>query len=84
LSLRADFNLTDAFRLIDTEQKGFVTQVELQQALKDKLFITASNEDVAEFLKRYDTSRVGKLSQRDFETVFSPFDDFHADLLRRK
>lgn len=74
LATQEDFNLVDAFRIFDKNSKGYVTTVELIQGLT-ALNVGASNEDLVNFMKRYDRlDQGGKLRYTDFCDAFLPMD----------
>ena len=53
LSLRTDFNLIDAFRIFDTDGKGWVTASEIKEGLVHfNIFIQP--EDISFIMARYD------------------------------
>lgn len=83
LSLRTDFNLIDAFRIFDTEGKGWITGQEIKEGLS--LFnIFIQPEDISFFMKRYDKDEDGRLRYSEFCDAFLPTDQFHASLLAKK
>jgi len=83
LSLRTDFNLIDAFRVFDTDGKGWVTMDEIKDGL-NCYGVFISDEDIDLYLKRYDKDEDGKLRYSEFCDSFLPNDTFHASLLAKK
>lgn len=81
--MRTDFNLIDAFRIFDTDGKGWITSNEIKEGLSVyNLFI--SPDDIELYLKRYDKDEDGKLRYSEFCDSFLPTDPFHASLLAKK
>ena len=54
--MRSDFNLYDAFRMVDLNANGYVTMDELKKGLSD-LGVYASYDELELFIKRYDKNR---------------------------
>ena len=83
LTLRTDFNLIDAFRIFDSEGKGWITPQEVKESLS--LFgVFASIDDLNLYFSRYDKDEDGKLRYSEFCDSFLPTDAFHASLLAKK
>lgn len=83
MSLRTDFNLIDAFRVFDSNGKGWITASEIKEGLQ--LFdIFAQVDDIQLIMKRYDKDEDGKLKYSEFCDAFLPTDSFHASLLAKK
>lgn len=71
LSKQDDFNLIEAFSLFDREDKGFISSTDLLVGLTN-LNLSASTEDLYNFLKRYDRLETGRLKYSDFCDAFIP------------
>lgn len=83
LTLRTDFNLIDAFRVFDTQGKGWISATELKEALT--IFnIFAQPDDIQFFIKRYDKDEDNRIRYSEFCDAFLPIDSFHASLLAKK
>ena len=80
LAAKPDFNLTDAFRMLDIEGKGWVTASEIKGGL-EVLGLFADKQDVYLFLRRYDGDSDGRIRYSDFCEAFTPKDEYYADLL---
>ena len=80
LSLCSDFNLIDAFRLIDPSAKGYVTTLDMQDNLKS-LGLNPSYDEVSLFFRRYDLDNDGRLRYSDFCEAFTPKDREYSDLV---
>lgn len=83
LSLRTDFNLIDAFRIFDTEGKGWISPQEIKQGLEIFNYF-ANAEDITYFFSRYDKDEDGRIKYSEFCDAFLPTDAFHASLLAKK
>jgi len=82
LALKPDFNLLDAFRMIDFQGKGFILRLELLDALRSVLRMPEiTNEDCLLLFKRYDQNNDGKLSFKEFCNAVTPLSKEYAQLL---
>lgn len=84
-----DFNLHDAFRLIDREGRGYITAYEIMHAFKDQERLDLpqfTSEDIELIIYRYDRNRDKRIRFSEFIQAFSPTSDAYlADkLLARK
>lgn len=83
LAQQADFNLTDAFHMLDKFNKGSVTAAEILEALGD-LGSFPHKDDVYLLVRRYDRDGDGRILYSDFCDAFTPTCESVArDLLRR-
>jgi Ca2+-binding EF-hand superfamily protein len=83
LSLRADFNLTDAYRMFDTSNKGGITVRDLADTLR-YLDLHPSTEDLYTWLRRFDQDLDGVLSYHDFCLMFTPRQCEYCKLLENR
>ncbi|CDW77960.1 ef hand family protein [Stylonychia lemnae] len=83
LSLRTDFNLIDAFRVFDSEGKGWINPQEVKDGLA-QLNVFTNLEDLKLYFSRYDKDEDGRLKYSEFCDSFLPIDAFHASLLAKK
>ena len=85
LSLKPDFNLLDAFKMLDHQNKGWVSFSELAEVLNRLFDIETISLVGREFLdlvlKRYDTNRDQKLSLAEFCKAFTPSGKEYAALV---
>ena len=76
LTLKPDFNLLDAFKMIDYSNHGWVSFQELTETLSRVFDIDTLSlegmENLELLFKRYDTNRDGKLSLAEFCNAFTP------------
>ena len=71
LALQPDFNLMDAFQVLDKTSRGYVTATELHEVLAD-LGNYALRENVYLFHRRYDRNSDGRLLYSEFCDAFTP------------
>lgn len=83
LAKQEDFNLSDAFRLIDTEMTGWVTPATILGALT-AMNVSASTEDLNNLVNRFSRSEQGRMRYSDFCDAFIPFDQQTATKLCRR
>ena len=78
-----DFNLMDAFQMLDRQGKGYVTGPELIDALYD-FGLQPHKEDVYLFVRHYDRDYDGRLLFSDFADAFCPLDQTSASVLNSR
>ena len=83
LSLRDDFNLIDAFGILDEDGKGDINPQELHVALR-KLDIPATQEDCYLHFLRFNREVDGLLKYSEFTSAFMPMDQHYARQLGSK
>jgi hypothetical protein len=83
LSLKADFNLIDAFRLFDKHSLGEIYKSDLDDGFK-KLGVYADKKELELLFKRYDTNCDYKLRYLEFVDALTPKDRIYADHLSNK
>jgi Ca2+-binding EF-hand superfamily protein len=83
LSMNSDFNLTDAFNMIDRNSNGFISPNEISDALQE-MGVYALKEDVYLFVKRYDRNQDGKLRYSEFVDAFTPKSVLHSSTLNAR
>jgi Ca2+-binding EF-hand superfamily protein len=71
LALQPDFNLPDAFDLLDRHMFASLSSTELSDSLAANGVYTIS-EDVFLFVKRYDRNSDGRLNYAEFSDAFMP------------
>jgi Ca2+-binding EF-hand superfamily protein len=85
LSLKPDFNLLDAFKMLDHHNKGWISFSELVEVLNRLFDIDTMSFAGRELLdlvfKRYDTNRDQKLSLAEFCKAFTPSGKEYAALV---
>ena len=78
-----DFNLIDAFGVIDKEGRGYVTASELHDVLTE-FNLTVGLDDCRLLFQRYNREQDGAFKYSEFADAFFPFDIKHARLLGTK
>lgn len=74
LALKDDFNLIDAFGLLDLRGIGYLSPTELRVGLLD-LGLSVSFEDVNLLFDKYNKERDGRFKFSEFSEAFMPKDD---------
>ena len=77
LSLREDFNLIDAFGILDTEGRGTMSPSELFNSLKAHNLVV-TQEDCHLFFLRYNKDVDCQLKYSEFKSAFTPMDNHYA------
>ena len=85
LCLKPDFNLPDAFRMIDCEDRGWIEpqQLETFVALHVKNF-QVSRDDIYLFFRRYDRSKANKMTRIEFENAILPYSTEYQSFLQNR
>ena len=83
LACQQDFNLMDAYQMIDKTSKGWLTAPELLESLCE-LGSNPHKDDVYLFVRRYDKDGDGRMLYSDFCDAFTPADEGLANALQRR
>ena len=83
LAVAQDFNLMDAFQMLDKHSKGWVTGPEVHEALNE-LGSFPHKDDVYLFVRRYDKDSDGRLLYSDFCDAFTPQDHLTSSALLKR
>ena len=78
-----DYNLMDAFQMVDKHSKGWITAPELVDTLSE-IGLYAHREDVYLFVRRYDKDSDGRMLYSDFCDAFTPKNAVHASTLNSR
>ena len=82
LSLKSDFNITDAFNQVDISRTGKISQGELTDALKRNLyFLDFTSDDIQMLFRRFNRRNSGYICFNDFSRIMLPFSREYADLV---
>jgi Ca2+-binding EF-hand superfamily protein len=81
LALQSDFNLQDAFDLLDRHLLASLTSSDISDSLSSNGIYTVS-EDVYLFVKRYDRNLDGRLNYQEFSEAFMPKSASHSTSLQ--
>lgn len=80
--MKPDFNLLDAFKIVDTKGVGNVSVQDVVSSLKEILnFHEFTHDDVYLLFRRHDKNQDGKLSFHEFSNVILPLSKEYAALL---
>ena len=83
LAMQSDFNLSDAFAMIDRDSNGWISVDEMCNSLMVH-GVYAVREDVQLFVKRYDRNQDGKLRYTEFCDAFTPKAASYAAILNAR
>ena len=83
LTLKADFNLTDAFHIFDPHHRGTIDVHDLRTGLS-AIGVHPTSDELELFMTRYDTNKNGRLDFHEFSAAFTPLDSYHAHMLQRR
>lgn len=75
--------MMDAFQMIDIKGRGWITALELREALEDFGVFTHIN-DVQLFVRRYDRDSDGRILYSDFCQAFCPKDSLCSALVNQR
>lgn len=76
-----DFNLIDAWQMIDTYGKGWVSAPDLELALENLDLAPINKTELMLFVRHFDKDNDGRLNYSDFCEAFCPKDTLSADLV---
>ena len=68
-----DFNCEDAFRLFETNNKGYLDENDIKNGLQ-LIGLNASDLDVKLLMKRFDLQKRGNINYADFFDIIVPFE----------
>ena len=74
---QGDFNLMDAFQMIDEKNLGWVSAPQILTFMME-CGVFAHKDDVYNFTRRFDRDNDSKLLYSDFCEAFTPKDSYHA------
>jgi Ca2+-binding EF-hand superfamily protein len=83
LSLRADFTLMDAFKMIDESGKGYIASYDIEGIL-NYLSIPLYPDNVYLLIKHYDRDQDGKITFSDLCEMFTPRQREYSSLLNAR
>ena len=76
LAINPDFNCEDAFRLFESNDKGFLTKDDLKEGL-NLIGIYPTGKKLKLLLKRFDLDKKGFINYADFFDIVVPFEKNH-------
>ena len=83
LSAQVDFNMMDAYQMLDKFSKGWITAPEVIESLAE-LGMHPHRDDVFLFVRRYDKDGDGRILYSDFCDAFTPSDQGLAESMQRR
>ena len=72
LTNNPDFDVEDAFKLFDKNDKSYITEEDLKNGL-NSLGLNPTDQDVKLLMKRFDLQKSGKINYADFFDMIVPF-----------
>ena len=83
LATKHDFNLTDAFKIFDTNYCGHICVTELREGLA-AIGVFPTSEELDLFITRYDTTGDRRLNMREFSDAMLTLDAYYAGMVERR
>lgn len=83
LSLKPDFNLIDAFRIFDLNDRSSITTLDIESAIQD-IAPMALRDEVYLLIRHYSSLQDGQLRFSDFSELFTPKSHDYARLLKNR
>ena len=83
ISIRNDFNVEDAFRIFELNDRGFITEDDLKYGL-NTLDIYPTAPETHLLLKRFDLQKEGVLNYADFFDMVTPFDKSYRGIVEHR
>jgi hypothetical protein len=82
LALKSDFNLVDAFRMLDIRNLGSFTANDLIEGLTQFMgFHDFSQDDIELFFRKFDRTQRGRMTMAEFSAAFLPFSKEYSSLV---
>ena len=82
LALKSDFNIIDAFKMLDIRGAGAISQEDMKMGLCHNLnFSSFDSDDIYMLFRRFDAQNVGHLTYQDFNRLVLPFSREYAGLI---
>lgn len=80
LAEQVDFNMVDAFQMMDDMSRGFVTKEQILTILvENRVFV--EKDEIMKFVKRFDRTNQQRLQYSDFCEAFTPKDSYYSHVL---
>jgi Ca2+-binding EF-hand superfamily protein len=83
MAIKEDFNLIDAFGVLDLTGKGYITPTELREALLD-IGMRCSMDEIHLVFERLNLMNDGQLKYSEFSENMMPMDQHYSRLLGTK
>ena len=83
LAINPDFNCEDAFRLFESNNKGFLDKTDIKNGL-NLLCIFPTNKELDLLMKRFDLQKNGYLNFADFFDMVVPFEKSYRERVENR
>ena len=83
LAYNPDFNVEDAFRLFDKDDKGFITEEDFKNGL-NLIGLNPTDQEIRLLLKRFDLQKNGNINYADFFDIVVPFEKDHRNRVENR
>ena len=83
LALRSDFNVEDAFRIVELNGRGIINEADLKYGL-NLLDIYASDKDIKLIMRRGDIRKNNFISYSDFFDLVVPFEKDYRNMIENR
>ena len=83
LSLRADFNIKEAYKFFDSKHFDCLTLNDLKKGLT-KLQLYVTDSDIQLLIKKYDLNNKGFIGYDDFFNMLVPYEREYRDIMEKK
>ena len=83
LAINPDFNCEDAFRLFESNDKGFLDKTDIKNGL-NLLCIFPTNKELDLLMKRFDLQKNGYLNFADFFDLVVPFEKSYRERVENR
>ena len=83
LAINPDFNCEDAFRLFESNDKGFLDKTDIKNGL-NLLCIFPTNKELDLLMKRFDLQKNGYLNFADFFDMVVPFEKSYRERVENR
>ena len=83
LAINPDFNCEDAFRLFESNDKGFLDKTDIKNGL-NLLCIFPTNKELDLLMKRFDLQKNGYLNYADFFDMVVPFEKSYRERVENR
>ena len=82
LALKSDFNIVDAFKMMDIRAAGSISQNDFKEGLMRNLgYMDFTNDDMYLLFRRFDKANQGIISFNEFNRIMLPFSREYANLV---
>lgn len=83
LALHVDFNVDDAFRIFEINERGYITENDLREGLT-VLEVHPSCSDVRYLMQRFDLTKKGVINYNEFVDMVIPYDKQYRTMVEQR